>query len=269
MLANRGNFLRRRLFKKGRSRKLELGSARGREASHRITGIAMLDKYGASPLDEAVMPLREGVFITFEGSEGCGKTTQIQRLAAHLEKAGRRVVLTREPGGTPLGESIRNLLKFAEEGRDMTPEAELLLFAASRAQLVRRVIEPALAGGSWVIADRFMDSTTVYQGVARRLDHEAVRLINEFAVGSWQPDLTLVLDLDPAEARRRLLRRPRPVGAPDRMEQMPPAFYEAVREGYLSLAKARVERVRVIEAGKSVEEVEEEVWKQVKGLMGE
>ena len=201
------------------------------------------------------MVLQHGFFITFEGSEGCGKTTQIQRLSERLEKAGQRVLLTREPGGTPLGESIRHLLKFADEGKDMTPEAELLLFAASRAQLVRKVIEPALEAGSWVIADRFMDSTTVYQGVARRLDYEAVRLINEFAVGERRPDLTFVLDVDPAETRRRLLRRPRPVGAPDRMEQMPPEFYAAVREGYLALARDEPERFRVIHASRNAEAV--------------
>jgi len=214
------------------------------------------------------MPLPHGVFITFEGSEGCGKTTQIQRLAERLKKAGQPVLLTREPGGTPLGESIRHLLKFAEEGKDMTPEAELLLFAASRAQLVRRVVEPALDAGSWVIADRFMDSTTVYQGVARRLDHEAVRFINEFAVGERRPDLTIVLDVDTEEARRRLLRRPRPLGSPDRMEQLPAEFYEAVREGYLMLARDEPERFRVIQASRSVETVEAEVWQHVQGLMG-
>jgi dTMP kinase len=209
-----------------------------------------------------------GVFITFEGSEACGKTTQIHRLAARIEKAGQPTLLTREPGGTPLGESIRHLLKFAEEGKDMTPETELLLFAASRAQLVRRVILPALKAGDWVIADRFLDSTTVYQGVARRLDYDAVRFINEFAVGEWLPDLTILLDVDPDETRRRLMHRIAPPGAPDRMEQMPPEFYEAVREGYLTLARDEPDRFRVINAGRSVETVEEEVWEHVRGLMG-
>jgi len=213
------------------------------------------------------MSLSHGIFITFEGSEGCGKTTQIQRLATRLQATGLQVLLTREPGGTPLGESIRHLLKFADEGKDMTPEAELLLFAASRAQLVRRVIAPALDAGSWVIADRFMDSTTVYQGVARRLDHGAVRFINDFAVGERRPDLTFVLDVEPQETRRRLLRRPRPLGAPDRMEQMPPEFYDAVRAGYQALARDNPGRFRVIEAGRSVETVEQEVWEHVSGLI--
>jgi len=247
------------------------GRRRSLPGSHAPTPWAGVEirnsKFEFSLLDDGVMP--HGVFITFEGSEGCGKTTQIQRLSARLEKAGQTVLVTREPGGTPLGESIRHLLKFADEGRDMTPETELLLFAASRAQLVRRVIEPALGEGTWVIADRFMDSTTVYQGVARRLDREAVRLINEFAVGARRPDLTFVLDVDHEETRRRLLRRPRPLGAPDRMEQMPPEFYEAVREGYLVLARDEPDRFRVIQAGRSVEAVEEEVWEQVRGLIGQ
>jgi len=214
------------------------------------------------------MSLPHGVFITFEGSEGCGKTTQIQRLAQRLEKEGIPVLLTREPGGTPLGESIRHLLKFAEEGRDMTPEAELLLFAASRAELVRKVIEPALEAGTWVVADRFLDSTTVYQGVARRLDADAVGFINDFAVGGRMPDLTLVLDVEPDETRRRLLRRPRPVAAPDRMEQMPQDFYDAVREGYLALARDEPGRFRVIQAARSIEAIEEEAWEHVSVLMG-
>jgi len=209
-----------------------------------------------------------GVFITFEGSEGCGKTTQIERLAARLEAEGQPSILTREPGGTPLGETIRHLLKYAPEGRDMTPEAELLLFTASRAQLMRRIIEPALEAGNWVIADRFMDSTTVYQGVARRLDHNAVRFINEFAVGTRRPDLTIILDVDLTEAHRRMQLRPDHAGAPDRMEQLPADFYKAVRAGYLELAQNDPDRIRVVKANRGIESVEEEVWQHVRGLMG-
>lgn len=214
------------------------------------------------------MSLPHGVFISFEGPEGCGKTTQIQRLVARLEAAGQPVLLTREPGGTPLGETIRHLLKFAEEGRDMTPETELLLFAASRAQLTRRVIEPALDEGRWVIADRFLDSTTVYQGVARKLDREAVEYVNDFAVGPRRPDLTILLDVDLAESRRRLAARGEPGGTPDRIEQLPAAFHEAVREGYLSLAREEPERFRVVNAGRPAEIVEAQVWEHIQGLMG-
>jgi dTMP kinase len=130
------------------------------------------------------------------------------------------------------------------------------------------VVEPALEEGRWVVADRFLDSTTVYQGVARRLDRALVKRINEFAAGKRRPDLTFVLDLDPAEARRRLLRRTRPVDAPDRMEQMPEDFYEAVRDGYLALAREEPGRFRVIPAARSVEAVEAEIWEHARGLMG-
>src|SRR5437762_6010695 len=135
-------------------------------------------------------------FITFEGSEGCGKSTQVLRLAARLEKLGVPFLITREPGGTPIGESIRELLQFAPQSAGMKPETELLLFEASRAQLVREVIKPALDRGECVIADRFSDSTTVYQGVARKLDKKVVRQLNAFAVGDCIPDITFLLDVD-------------------------------------------------------------------------
>lgn len=207
--------------------------------------------------------MQRGVFITFEGSEGCGKTTQIRRLASRLETLQRRVVLTREPGGTAIGEEIRHLLQFSKIGHAMCAETELLLFTASRAQLVREIIEPALASGAMVIADRFLDSTTVYQGVARRLDAAAVQFANNFAVGSLRPDLTFVLDLDPGEARRRLSQRPRPAGGPDRMEQQPLEFYRAVRDGYLQLAKREPARIRVLDAGAPVAEIESAIWSHI------
>lgn len=143
----------------------------------------------------------------------------------------------------------------------MKPEAELLLFAASRAQVVREVIEPALEAGTTVIADRFLDSTTVYQGVARKLEAAHVRFINRFAIGSCIPAITLVLDLAPEIGRRRILRRPRPVGAADRMESQAPEFYEAVRAGYLALAGAEPDRVRIIDAAPSVDEVQQAIWR--------
>lgn len=165
-----------------------------------------------------------GIFITFEGSEGCGKTTQIELLTRALQAACRKVLVTREPGGTPVGEQIRHVLQHSRDSEAMTPESELLLFAASRAQLVREVIEPALAAGTDVISDRFLDSTTVYQGVARRLDAADVRTINSFAVGRCMPDLTFILDLAAADARGRVFGRPG-AAAPDRIEREPLAFY--------------------------------------------
>ncbi|MEI9892427.1 MAG: dTMP kinase [Chthoniobacter sp.] len=204
-----------------------------------------------------------GIFVSFEGSEGCGKSTQIRLLADRLKSAGREVLLTREPGGTEIGEQLRHLLQFSKAGYAMTSETELLLFAASRAQLVREVIVPALAAGTTVLADRFLDSTTVYQGVARRLDPVEVAAINRFAVGGTLPDITFVLDLDPAVARERLRQRAVPAGAPDRMENQPVAFFDAVRAGYLTLARDHPDRVRLLDAAGSVESLAERIWQEL------
>ena len=207
--------------------------------------------------------MARGLFITFEGSEGCGKSTQLQRLAERLRALDREVVATREPGGTEIGEHLRQLLQFSQAGHAMQPETELLLFTASRAQLVRQLIAPALARGALVLADRFLDSTTVYQGVARRIDPAQVAAINAFAVGACVPALTFVLDLDPAEARARLQQRAQPGGAPDRMESQPAAFYEAVRRGYLQLAAADPHRIKVLDASRTVAALESEIWRAV------
>ena len=195
-------------------------------------------------------------FITFEGSEGCGKTTQVQKLAERLARSGVTHLVTREPGGTPVGETIRELLQFAPHNSSMTPETELFLFEASRSQLVREIIKPALARGMCVIADRFFDSTTVYQGAARKLDRRIVDRLNAFAVGDCVPDITFVLDVDAATAESRM-RQPR---APDRMEQQPAEFYERVREGYRQLAAHDAKRIVLIDASRDVHQVENEIW---------
>ena len=203
-------------------------------------------------------------FISFEGGEGAGKSTQIELLAKRLKAAGHRVLVTREPGGTPLGESIRHLLKHAPEGRDMTAEAELLLFLASRAELVRKVIVPALDEGQWVLSDRFLDSTTVYQGIGRRLPAEVVERINAFAVGPHLPSLTLVLDLEPEETRRRLQSRAKTGKVKfDRLEAEPADFHERVRQGYLALAHAHPDRVRLVPAAGPIDGIAEVVWREV------
>lgn len=217
--------------------------------------------------------MASGIFITFEGSEGCGKSTQIQRLAATLKELGREVLVTREPGGTPVGEEIRHLLQFSKVGDSMTPECELLLFAASRAQLVQEILRPALQAGTTVIADRFMDSTTVYQGVARQIDRGQVMAINRFAVGDCVPDITFLLDLDPKVARERLRHRSRPEQGDDRMERQPHAFYEAVRDGYLRLAETETRRVRVLDASQSEESIASEIRQHLSsafhGILGD
>ena len=197
-------------------------------------------------------------FITFEGSEGSGKSTQADRLAAHLQRCGMAYLLTREPGGTPIGETIRELLQFAPHNSKMTPETELLLFEASRSQLVREVIKPALERGICVIADRFSDSTTVYQGAARKLDRDMIQRLNVFAIGDCVPDITFVLDVDAATAGSRMQREARKA---DRMEQQPAEFYERVREGYRELATHEPKRVVLIDGAGDVNEIEKQIWK--------
>ena len=169
---------------------------------------------------------------------------------------GCHILVTREPGGTPIGETIRELLQFASHNSGMTPEAELLLFEASRSQLVREVIKPALERGMSVIADRFFDSTTVYQGAARKLDRETVERLNIFAVGDCIPNVTFVLDVDAATAKSRM-QKPR---RPDRMEQEPEEFYELVREAYRELAAREPKRIVLVNGARNADEIENEIW---------
>ncbi len=207
------------------------------------------------------LSLPSGFLITFEGSEGSGKTTQIGRLATLLNDAGYEVEVTREPGGTEIGENIRHLLKHHSAGEHMFPETELLLFAASRAQLVREVIMPAIKSGKVVLCDRYLDSTTVYQGVARRVNKDPVRAINDFAVGNLIPDLTVILDV-PAEIGLKRIKT-RASDLPDRMEEENIDFYRLVREGYLVLAKSMPERFAVFDATKDIMDLEAEIWDEV------
>jgi dTMP kinase len=203
--------------------------------------------------------MRRFPFITFEGTEGCGKSTQVQRLAARLEESRIPFLITREPGGTPIGETIRDLLQFAPQGTGMTPTTELLLFEASRSQLVREVIEPALDRGVCVISDRFFDSTTVYQGAARKLDRATVAQLNTIAVGTCRPDLTFVLDVDEATAQLRML-KPR---KPDRMEQEPAEFYERVREAYRELAASETKRIVLLDGNGEAGAIAKRIWDEI------
>jgi len=204
-------------------------------------------------------------FISLEGGEAVGKSTQIDLLAKRLTKLGKNVIVTREPGGTPLGESIRHLLKHAPEGRGMTAYTELLLFLASRAELVRKVITPALDRGDWILCDRFLDSTTVYQGAGRELPTEIVERVNAFTVGPTVPGLTLVLDLEPEAARERQILRSHPPGSGsfDRMEAEPLDFFDRVRQGYAGVAKAHPHRVKIVSAAGTIEQTADVVWKEV------
>jgi dTMP kinase len=210
---------------------------------------------------------KPGLLISFEGSEGSGKTTQIELLAPRLKKLGREVIVTREPGGSPLGEEIRHLLIRANGSEEMFPETELLLFAASRAQLVRQVLVPNLSEGRIVLCDRFLDSTTVYQGAGRTLSPDPVNQINQFAVGDVLPDLTIVLDV-PAEVSVQRVQN-RASDLPDRIERENIDFYRIVREGYLLLAKSMPHRFHVVDGTKPPAVTEKEVWKAVKRLIAD
>jgi dTMP kinase len=208
-----------------------------------------------------------GLFVTFEGGEACGKSTQVRRLVRQLEKRGRTVLAVHEPGFTETGSAIRQLLLHAKAGDSMRSETELLLFAASRAQLVRETIWPALQKGSVIVSDRFYDSTTVYQGIGRGLDLPFVKALNEFVVGECKPDRTFLLDLDVPVSRARQLRRVRPVGQQDRMERLSDEFFEKVRRGYLEIARAEPERVKIIDASRTEDQVEEAIWHEIDGVL--
>jgi dTMP kinase len=209
-----------------------------------------------------------GLFVSFEGGEACGKSTQVARLIRKLESLEHQVLSIREPGSTQAGEAIRNLLLHSDQGISLTPAAELLLFGASRAQLVEELIRPGLNTGKIVVADRFTDSTTVYQGIARGLDLEFIRELEAFVCAGLRPAITFLLDLDLGTIRNRRLRRVRPVYGPDRIEELPLEFHRKVREGYLQLAGEFPERIKVIDAAQSLDEVEAAIWKEINAILG-
>jgi len=204
------------------------------------------------------------MFITFEGIEGCGKTTQVARLTESLRIRGIQVVRTFEPGGTPAGERIRRIL-LDRRNQDLSPLAELCLYEADRAQHVDRVIRPALESGAWVLCDRFCDATTVYQGMARDLDMELVRRLNRAATGGIRPDMTFLLDCPVEEGLGRAFRRMsrETDSGQDRFEREAVDFHQAVREGYLRLASREPERFVVIDASQGPDAVETEIFQRL------
>ena len=208
-----------------------------------------------------------GRFITFEGTEGGGKSTQIDLLATRLRGQGRTVRPLREPGGTPIGEEIRHTLQHSSQNQAMTAEAELLLMNASRAQLVREVIRPALEAGEIVLCDRFYDSTVAYQGHGRRIDLQFVRTVIDFAVGPTRPDLTILLHVPVAVSESR--RKSRTSAGRDRMEELDRAFFERVEQGFKAIAAAEPKRVRLIDATQAIETVHEQIWKCVTLLLSQ
>ena len=209
----------------------------------------------------------KGKFITFEGGEGCGKSTQVQRLKAALEQKGVQVLLTREPGGTRLAELIRSLLK--DEAEDPPCDrAELLLFLSARAQLVKNVIRPALEAGTWVVSDRFSDSTLAYQGYGRGLSLDVIRAANDFACEGLKPDRTILLDVDPVTSRARMRGREASTNTKaDRIERAGDDFHARLRKGFLELAAAEPSRIVTIDASGTEDDVWERVWKSLTHML--
>lgn len=203
------------------------------------------------------------MFITFEGSEGSGKSTQIKLLASYLQQRGFRVLTTREPGGTRIGEQVRDCL-HAVNNIEMTAVSEVLLYSASRAQLVTELIRPALANNKVVLSDRYADSTLAYQGYGRGLELPDLVQITRFATGGLQPDLTLFFDV---EVERGLSRREIGGAEMNRMDLQTVDFYSRVRSGYLQLATAQPERWRVIDANRPVEKIQADVRRYVQSQL--
>jgi dTMP kinase len=208
------------------------------------------------------------MFITFEGIEGCGKTTQIRLLARKLEVRGLAVILTFEPGGTKIGNTIRTIL-LDSKNTHLAPLTELLLYEADRAQHMAEVIEPALAEGKWVLSDRFYDATLVYQGLARGQDMSLIRMLNEEVTGQLRPDRTFLLDCPVEIGLNRALKRndSLALNGQARFEQEKTAFHQKVRQGYLDLANAFPERFAVIDASLAPNEVEEKIMEKLVPLL--
>jgi len=207
--------------------------------------------------------LRKGFFITFEGNDGSGKTTQIRLLSEYLKEKGIEVVLTREPGGTPIGEQIRSIL-LDKANKDMHPVTEMILYAASRAQLVNTLIRPAIEEGKAVICDRFVDSSYAYQAMGRGLGLKAVRTVNSYAIGDCMPDITFFMDIDADTAMQR---RNASGEEADRMESEKMEFHRSVYEGYKNLISLYPERIKPIDVQKSPEQVFESIKAYVDQLL--
>jgi len=192
-----------------------------------------------------------GRFITIEGLEGAGKSSSLSFVEAHLTSAGHRPLMTREPGGTPLSEAVRALL-LDHRYAGMDPATEALLVFAARAEHLAKVIRPALARGDWVVSDRFTDASYAYQGGGRALGADRIAALEEWTQGQLRPDLTILLDVPVGIGRGRAAQR----GEPDRFESERDAFFERARDAYLARARAHPERIRVVDAGESIERVQ-------------
>ena len=196
-----------------------------------------------------------GFFITFEGGEGVGKTTQIKHLEKTLRDKGHDVIVTREPGGTPAAEEIRSLLSHKEHGGTWSPEAEVLLLFAARAMHIKEVIAPALKAGKVILCDRYIDSTRVYQGHLQKLDMDFIHALENKIVGDYIPDLTFIMDLEASKAMARVKER----GAQDHYDRGDEAFYTELHEGFQKIAEENPKRCVMIDASRNEEEIAAEI----------
>lgn len=199
-----------------------------------------------------------GIFITFEGPDGSGKSTQIRNLVQYVEEKGYPYVLTREPGGTHIGDAIRSIL-LDPDHTELTDQTEVLLYAASRAQHIREVILPALKSGKIVLCDRFVDASIAYQGYGLGLSIEDVRLVNQFAVGTLEPDRTYLIDISPEAARTRINNRNSETQGPDRIELKNLAYHNQVREGFHHIYRENRKRICMIDGNRAREVVCQEI----------
>lgn len=204
--------------------------------------------------------MKKGLFITLEGPDGSGKTTQIERIRTFLKERGEKAIITREPGGTPIGEKLREIILSKESG-EMAPFTEAMLYAAARAQHVSQIIKPAIEEGTHVICDRFVDSSIAYQGYGRGLG-DSVSVINAYAVQGWMPDITFLLKLDPSLGRRRIGETAR-----DRIEMEKAEFHNRVFAGYRELEHQFPDRIIGIDAAREIEEITGEILEHVERLL--
>jgi dTMP kinase len=212
--------------------------------------------------------MQRGLFITFEGLDGTGKSTQLRRAVRYLRQCGHRVLVTREPGGTRTGERIREILLASKTGK-LAPLAELALMYAARAQLLEEVVRPALARGEMVVSDRFNTASFAYQGYGRELGTSTVRAFDRVICGETQPDLTVILDLDPERARGRALGDTRRRSRLDRIEAQGLAFHQRVRAGYLAIARSAPERIKLVRADQSIEDIHREIRALIDELLAQ
>lgn len=213
--------------------------------------------------------MKPGLFITFEGLDGTGKSTQLRRAVRYIRKFGLRVLVTREPGGTRTGERIRDILLASKTGK-LAPLAELALMYAARAQLLEEVVRPALARGEVVVSDRYNTASFAYQGYGRELGTATVRAFDRVICGSTQPDLTIILDLDPEHALRRALGRGgRQSSRLDRIEAQGRSFHGRVRAGYLAIARRAPNHIKVVQANQSIEELQRQIRALIEPLLAE